>query len=328
MQTAFYERTGPAREVLQLADLPAPTPGAGEVRVRLRWSGVNPSDVKARAGLRSSVLPFARMVPHSDGMGHIDAVGAGVSATRLGQRVWVWNAAWGRADGTAAQQVVLPQAQAVLLPEATADEAGACLGIPALTALHAMLSGSGVAGRNVLVAGGAGAVGHYAVQCARLLGARRVVATVSRPEKAAVALAAGADAAVIYRSADAAEQIRQATQGQAIDRVVEVDIAANAALDLEVLRPGGECLVYGSGAGRFELPFFPLIAKNIALQFFIVYNLSPADRQRAEATLSSWLERGALQHAVAARVPLADIASAHEMVEQGRAVGNVVLAIP
>lgn len=328
MQTAFYERTGAAREVLQLAEWPAPEPGPGEVRVRLRWSGVNPSDVKSRAGLRSSVLAFPRIVPHSDGMGHIDAVGAGVAAARLGQRVWVWNAAWGRAFGTAAQQVVLPQAQAVVLPAATPDEAGACLGIPALTALHALLCGDGVAGRNVLVAGGAGAVGHYAVQCARLLGARRVVATVSNDEKAAVARAAGADAAVNYRSPNAADQIRQACQGEAIDRVVELDIAVNAALDLEVLRPGGECVVYGSGAGRFELPFFPLIAKNIELRFFIVYNLAAADRQRAQATLSAWLERGALSHAIAARIPLADVAAAHEWVEQGRALGNVVLAIP
>ena len=328
MQTVFYERTGAARDVLQLAEWPAPEPGPGEVRVRLRWSGVNPSDVKSRAGLRSSVLAFPRIVPHSDGMGHIDAVGDGVAASRLGERVWVWNAAWGRAFGTAAQQVVLPQAQAVLLPAATPDEAGACLGIPALTALHALLCGDGVAGRNVLVAGGAGAVGHYAVQCARLLGARRVVATVSSEEKAAVARAAGADAAVNYRDADAAAQIRQACQGQAVDRVVEVDIAANAALDLEVLRPGGECLVYGSGAGRFELPFFPLIAKNIDLRFFIVYNLAAADRQRAQATLTTWLERGALTHAIAARLALADIAAAHEWVEQGRGIGNVVLAVP
>jgi NADPH2:quinone reductase len=328
MQAAFYERTGAARDVLQLADLPTPEPGAGEVRVRLRWSGVNPSDVKSRAGLRSSVMAYPRIVPHSDGMGHVDAVGAGVSAARLGQRVWVWNGAWGRAHGTAAQHIVLPQAQAVELPEATPDEAGACLGIPALTALHAVLCGGGVAGQNVLVAGGAGAVGHYAVQCARLLGARRVVATVSSADKAAVALAAGADAAVFYRSEDAAEQVRQATQGEGIDRVVEVDIAANAALNLQLLKPGGLCAVYGSGAARFELPFFPLIVNNIDLRFFIVYNLAAADRARAEATLQGWLARGALLHAIAARLPLADIAAAHEMVEQGRAVGNVVLAVP
>ncbi len=327
MQAAYYERTGPAREVLHVAELPEPEPGPGEVRVRLRWSGVNPSDVKSRAGLRSTVLPFPRIVPHSDGMGLIDAVGAGVPPGRVGERVWLWNAAWGRAHGTAAQRIVLPQQQAVPLPEGVPDEAGACLGIPAMTALHALLCAGGVAGQTVLVAGGAGAVGHYAVQMARLLGAARVLATASTPAKAAAARAAGADAVVDYRQGDAAAQLKAAAGTTGIHRIVEVDIAANAALDLEVLRPGGDCVVYGSGAPAFTLPFFPLIARNLALRFFIVYNLDPADRQRAQATLTGWLERGALVHAIAERWPLAQVAQAHESVESGRAVGNVVLSL-
>ena len=158
MQAAFYERTGAAAEVLQVAELPDPQPGPGELRVRLRWSGVNPSDVKSRAGLRSKVLAFPRIVPHSDGMGVIDAVGDGVPAARIGERVWIWNAAWGRAFGSAAQFIVLPSRQAVPLPEGTSAEAGACLGIPALTALHAVLCGGGVQllrhGRNDDVAAG------------------------------------------------------------------------------------------------------------------------------------------------------------------------------
>jgi NADPH:quinone reductase len=328
MQAAFYERTGAAADVLQLGELPDPVPTAGEVRVRLRWSGVNPSDVKSRAGLRSAVLPFPRVVPHSDGMGVIDTVGAGVDAQRIGERVWVWNAAWGRPNGTAAQYVVLAQAQAVALPDGVPDEAGACLGIPALTALHAMLCGGGVGGRSVLVAGGAGAVGHYAVQFARLLGARRVLATASTPAKAALALAAGADAVVDYREADAAQQLLRANGGSGVDRIVELDIAANAALDLAVLRPGGECVVYGSGASPFALPFFPLIANHLVLRFFIVYTLAPADRALAEATLTAFLARGQLQHNVAERLPLAQVVQAHQCVEQGRASGNVVLALP
>jgi NADPH2:quinone reductase len=332
MQVAFYDRTGPASEVLKLADWPDPQPGPGELRVRLRWSGINPSDVKSRAGLRSSVLAYPRIVPHSDGMGVVDAVGAGVDAARIGQRVWVWNAAWGRAFGTAAQQVVLPAEQAVPLPDNVADEAGACLGIPALTALHAVLlgnaNGGGIAGQRVLVTGGAGAVGHYAVQMAQLLGAQQVITTTSTPEKAAAARAAGADATVDYRQADAAEQVRQATGGHAIDRVIDMDIGANAALALELLRPGGDYVVYGSGASPFSLPFFPLIVKNLNLRFFIVYNLAPADRAVALATLDALLRRGRLQHQIAERLPLAQIAQAHEQVEQGRSLGNVVLAIP
>lgn len=332
MQVAFYDRSGPAAEVLQLADWPDPQPAPGELRVRLRWSGVNPSDVKSRAGLRSSVLPFPRIVPHSDGMGVVDAVGAGVDASRIGQRVWVWNAGWGRAFGTAAQYVVLPQAQAVPLPDNVADEAGACLGIPALTALHAVLlgasAGGGIAGQRVLVSGGAGAVGHYAVQMARALGARQVLATTSTAEKAAAARAAGADATVDYRQPDAAAQLRQATGGHGVDRVIEMDIGANAGLALELLRPGGDCVVYGSGSSPFSLPFFPLIVKNLNLRFFIVYNLAPADRARAEATLDTLLRRDRLVHAIADRLPLAQIARAHERVEQGLAIGNLVLAVP
>ncbi len=328
MQAAFYERTGPAQAVLQLGELPDPVPGPGEVRVRLRWSGVNPSDVKSRAGLRSAAMPFARVVPHSDGMGEIDAIGPGVDTGRIGERVWVWNAAWGRANGTAAQYVVLPQQMAVALPPATGDEAGACLGIPAMTALHAVLARGGVAGQRVLVAGGAGAVGHYALQFCRLLGARQVLATVSSAEKAAIAHHAGADLAINYRTESVAQQVREATQGHGVDRIIEVDIAANAALDLELLRPGGTLMVYGSGKPGFELPFFPLIVNNVSFGFFIVYNLSQADRADAESTLHGWLARGELTHAIAQRVPLAQIVSAHEAVEQAAAPGNVVVEIP
>jgi NADPH:quinone reductase len=220
----------------------------------------------------------------------------------------------------------------VALPDNVADEAGACLGIPALTALHAVRmpgsDGAGVAGQRVLVAGGAGAVGHYAVQFARLLGAAQVIATTSTAEKAALARAAGADVTIDYRQADAAAQLREATQGQGVDRIIELDIAANAALDVDALRPGGDLVVYGSGATPFELPFFPLIAKNLNLRFFIVYHLAPADRQRCEAALTGWLQRGALQHNIAQRLPLAQIAEAHDAVAQGRVAGNLVVAIP
>ena len=328
MQAAWYEATGAARAVLQVGELPDPQPGPGEVRVRLRWSGVNPSDVKSRAGLRSKTLAFPRIVPHSDGMGQIDAVGAGVSAARVGERVWVWNAAWGRPDGTAAQWVVLPQGMAVTLADAVPDEAGACFGIPALTALHAVLTRGGVQGQRVLVAGGAGAVGHYAVQFARRLGARQVLATASTPEKQRIACAAGADAAFDYRAPDAAAQIRDATGGAGVDRVIEVDIAANAALDLQVLKRDGEAVVYGSGQGEFTLPFFPLIANNIGLQFFIVYHLNDSERSHAAQTLDRLLAQGGIEHRIAERLPLDRIAEAHELVEQGRADGNVVVRIP
>lgn len=328
MKAAFYTRTGAARDVLQWGDLPEPESGPGEVKVRLHWSGVNPSDVKSRADLRGRGMPFPRVTPHSDGSGVIEAVGAGVPAARLGRRVWVWNAAWGRPDGTAAECIVLPSAQVVDLPEGVPMEAGACFGIPALTALHAVRGYGGVAGQRVLVAGGAGAVGHYAVQFARLLGARQVIASVSSAAKAQVALEAGAHAVVDYRQESLATRVAELTGGEGLDRVIEVDVAANGALDAEMLKPGGCAVVYGSGKPGFELPFFPQIAKNLSWHFFIVYALSPADRAAAEATLRGLLEEGRLQHLIARRVDLHDLAAAHEAVESGELVGNLVVRLP
>jgi len=327
MLCAYYERTGPAHEVLQVGTLPDPEPAPGEVRVRLQWSGVNPSDVKSRAGLRSSILPFPRITPHSDGMGLIDRVGAGVDPARIGERVWIWNGAWGRADGTAAQFIALPQQQAVTMPDGLSGEAGACLGIPAMTALHALLVDGGVAGKTVLIAGGAGAVGHYAVQFARRLGAGQVITTVSSPQKAEVAREAGADTVIDYRTENVAERVKQVTSGRGVDRVIEVDVVANAALDLEVVRPGGEWIVYGSGAVQFTLPFFALGVRHARIRVFVVYTLDDADRRQVLDTLDGLLARGDLIHQIALRLPLASIAEAHECVEQGRMIGNVVLSI-
>lgn len=327
MLAAYYDRTGNARAVLRVGEMPTPEPAAGEVRVRLVTSGVNPSDVKTRAGRRNPTLPFARIIPHSDGAGVIDAVGPGVAASRVGERVWTWNAAWQRPFGTAAQYVVLPSHQAVRLPDGVGFDVGACLGIPALTALHAVRMDGGVAGKSVLVTGGAGAVGHYAVQMARLLGARQVIATVSSPHKGAVAESAGADLVIDYRGDDAGTRVLEATDGDGVDRVIEVDFATNVAESLAVVKPEGDIVVYGSSRPEIAVPFHAAIVKNVRVLFFIVYNLSQADRSAAIAQLTRWLEQGALQHRIAARLPLEAIAEAHELVESGRAIGKVVLEI-
>ena len=327
MKAAFYDRLGPAREVLQIGEVPDPHPVDGEVRVRVQWSGVNPSDVKSRAGLRSGVMPFPRVIPHSDGTGVIDEVGVGVPAGRAGQRVWVWNAAWGRAHGTAGEYVCLPQDQAVPLPDNVSGEAGACFGIPALTALHAVVMDGGVTGKTVLVAGGAGAVGHYAVQMASQLGAARVIASVSTSAKEQLAREAGADDVVLYKTEPLPQRVLELTGGRGVDRIIEVDMGVNATADLEMLRAGGECVVYGSSASPLQLPFFPLIAKNLQLKFFIVYHLTAADRATAVSVLTRLLTHGMLRHNIAARLPLHEIAKAHEMVEQGSVTGNVVLSI-
>ena len=325
MQAAFYERPGAAHDVLQIDELPTPAPGPGEVRVRLAWSGVNPSDVKSRAGARAKSLPFPRIIPHSDGAGVIDQVGADVPATRIGQRVWVWNAAWMRPFGTAAQYIVLPSEQAVPLPQNTDLAVGACLGIPALTAYRAVTVDGGVPGKNVLVAGGAGAVGHYAIQLAKLKGARQVIATVSGPEKADVARAAGADIVLNYKTEDLPSMVQEATEGLGVDRIVEVDFAANVNMDIALLQPDGEVIVYGSGAPEIPVPFSAAIRKGVHLYFFIVYNLNKIIRDHAITDLTTLLEENRLQHNIAVRLPLARIADAHEMVEQGRVIGNVVL---
>lgn len=327
MKAAFYEQTGSAEQVLVVGELPDPQPAPGEVRVRVQWSSPNPSDVKARSGARGPEMPYPRVIPHSDGMGIIDAVGAGVDPARSGERVWLWNAAWVRPFGTAAEWVCLPEQQAVPLPVNVPGEVGACLGIPALTALHAVLTDGGVEGQRVLVAGGAGAVGHYAVQFSRLLGARQVIATVSSVAKAELALAAGADVAINYRTESVVDRVLQETQGEGVDRVIEMDIAANAAIDMEVVRPNGQWVVYGSGAREFTLPFFQMISRNFSVRFFIVYHLSDSDRRRAVAVLTDLLRQDALQHNIALKLPLASIAEAHDAVESGAVTGKVVLSI-
>ncbi len=325
MRAAIYDRTGPAREVLKVEQVVVPTPLPNEVRVRVATSGVNPSDVKTRSGSRSRTLPYPQIIPHSDGGGVIDEVGANVSKARIGERVWIWNAAWGRAFGSAGEFVVLPSEQAVALPNHVDFDVAACLGIPALTALHAINVDGGVEGKTVLIAGGAGAVGHYAIQFARLLGARRVFATVSSDAKAVLAKSAGAEVVINYKTDDVVASVQKETDGAGVDRIVEVNFGMNIGLDTQVVKRDGDIVVYGSDALEIGVPFVPMILKNIGLRFFIVYNLSSEDRKRAIAQLSAFLDAGKLTHNISARFPLERIAEAHEMVEQGRANGNVVI---
>lgn len=325
MRAAVYQTTGPARDVIRIVELSAPKAGPGEVRIRLQYSGVNPSDVKSRAGVRAMTYP--QVIPHSDGAGTIDQVGAGVDPSRLGERVWTWNAAWKRASGTAADYVVLPSAQAVRLPDAVDLVVGACLGIPAMTAMHAVQLAGGVSGQRVLVPGGAGAVGHYAVQIARLFGARQVLTTVSSAEKADLAHHAGADVVINYRSENVAEMVMEATAGEGVERIIEVDFSANISTNLEVMRPDGLVVVYGSSAAKIEASFYPLVLKNVGLKFFILYNLDEVSRQSAVRQLTGLLERGLLKHNIAASFPLHETAAAHESVEMGRVAGNVVITM-
>ena len=310
MRAAYYERTGQASDVLLIGEFPTPTPGPGEVRVKVSWSGVNPSDVKTRAGQRTKALPFSRIIPHSDGAGVIDQVGPNVAPARIGERVWIWNAAWMRPFGTAAQYVVLPSSQAVPLPRNVDLATGACLGIPALTAYHTVAVEGGVANKNILVAGGAGAVGHYAIQLAKLKGAKQIIATVSGPEKAVLAREAGADIVLNYKVDDLRSAIQDATAGQGVDRIIEVDFAANVDADIAILRPNGEVIIYGSGASEIRVPFSPAIRKGARMVFFIVYSLDLDVRERAIADLwSKSSSSNSPSSTIAATVPMTDLAA-------------------
>ncbi|WP_431103037.1 NADPH:quinone reductase [Roseateles noduli] len=324
MKAAWYEATGAAREVLKVGERPDPIPASGEVRVRLHFSGVNPSDVKNRQGLRSSVMPFPWVIPHSDGAGEIDAVGPGVPRERIGERVWVWNAAWQRHDGTAAEAVVVPARQAVALPDSVALDTGAVLGIPAMTAMHAVIGYGGVRGKSVVVTGGAGTVGQYAIQFCKQLGASQVLATVSGSEKAEMAMAAGADATIDYKTEPVHQRTMELTDGAGVDRVIEVDLAANAGVSPLLLKAGGDLVAYGSGP-EIKLNFFPLITRHLSLRFFIVYSLADADRLAAQDQLRALLDAGLVKHRVGFVTTLEDIASAHEAVESGRTVGSVLV---
>lgn len=325
MRAAYYETNGPARQVLHVAEVDTPQPGRGEVRVRLLTSGVNPSDVKSRAGLTRKIA-FPRVIPHSDGAGEIDRVGEGIAPSRVGERVWVWNGQWRRASGTAAQSIVLPSQQAVPLPANTTVEVGACLGIPAYTAYQGVGLAGATAGSTVLVAAGAGAVGHYAIQFAKKRKAT-VITTVSSPAKAELARQAGADHVIDYKREDVGERVMAVTAKRGVDAVIEVDLAANARLLPQVLAPNGVVAIYGSGAPEASIPFQFLLQNSIMLKFFLVYLMPPEERARATADITGMLERGELIHNVAQTFDLDDIAAAHETVEAGRAMGNIVLRI-
>jgi NADPH2:quinone reductase len=325
MRAATFSQTGAARDVLHVVDRPIPEPGPGEVRIRMAASGVNPSDVKRRgAKPDGSPAEFPLVIPHSDGAGTIDRVGHGVDAHRVGQRVWTFNAQFERPFGTAAEYCVVPDGFAIRLPDDVSFEDGACLGVPALTAYHAVMLDGTVRGQTILVQGGAGSVAHYAIQFAKADGAT-VIATVSSPEKAAHARAAGADHTIDYRRDDLAARVRELTGGQGLRRVIEVDLAANASTYGSILADGAKVVVYGSGG---VAPVPSLIRLQTTIQFFVVYKLADAVRRGHIAAITLALEQRRLQHTIAARFPLDRIVEAHEATESGKLLGHVVVDVP
>jgi NADPH:quinone reductase len=325
MRAALYDRHGAAREVLRVEDIERPEPGSGEVRVRVEASGVNPTDWKSRSGATPRPIDGFQ-IPHHDGAGVIDAVGAGVDPGRIGQRVWVWMAAAGRPWGTAAEWSVVPEHAAVPLPDSASAELGASLGVPALTAHRCLFADGPIDGQTVLVAGGAGAVGHFAIELAKRAGAR-VISTVSGPYKAELAAKAGADLVVNYREPGAAEQISSFASPGGVDHVVELALGANLQLDLAVLRSGARIVTYAAEPADPVLPVRACMNANVVLRFVLLYGVPPEALARAARDVSAAVADGALTELPVTRFPLDEIAAAHDAVEGG-AVAGKVLVIP
>lgn len=321
MKAAVYDHYGPASEVLRVVEVERPEPGPGEVRVKVHVSAVNPTDYKSRGGATPRPIEGFQ-IPHQDGAGVIDAVGPGVDQGRVGQRVWVWLAAAGRRWGTAAEWTVLPERQAVPLPDGVSFELGASLGVPAVTAHRALFADGPVAGQTVLVAGGAGAVGHFAIELAVWGGVAQVIATASGPAKAELAAKAGASHVVIYSEPDAASQILSAAGH--VDRVIEVALGANLQLDLAVSRPDTVIATYAAESRDPALPVRACMTANVVLRFMLLYAVPGPAIDQAVKDITAALSAGALTEMPEHRFPLDDIAAAHQAAEDG-VVGKVLV---
>ncbi len=326
MKAAWYTQNGEAQDVMLVGELSTPSPQPGEVLVRLATSGVNPSDVKSR---RARPVNDPLIVPHSDGAGVIEAVGAGVPAARVGERVWIWNGQWQRPLGTCAEYIALPAAQAVALPEGVDFAAGACMGIPGLTAVQAVILAERLAGdlrgQTVLVTGASSAVGHYITQMVTLAGGR-VIGTVGSEVKAAHARTAGMQEAIFYKTESVPERVKALTNGRGADVIIDMDFSTTARWAAEgALAPHGQVVCYGSNALEVPLPFRPWLYQSMGVKFFLVYDLTPADRRVAVQRLSDMLVANQLQHSIGARFTLNQVAQAHRTVEAGQTVGNVVI---
>jgi NADPH:quinone reductase len=325
MIAAWYAQQGPAAEVLQVGELPTADPGQGEVRVRLALSGVSPGDIKKRQGWLGSPMAFPRIVPHSDGAGVIEAVGQGVDAARLGQRVWVYGAQSYRPLGTAAQATVVPDALAVALPDGVSDQVGACLGIPGITAHRAVFGDGPVAGQTIVVHGVRGSVASLAGQLARWAGAE-VIGTVRTDAEIAGVSPATADHVVSLQS-DPAAAIR-ALAPHGVGRIVEVALSANADLDVAIASNGAVIAAYASPHDRPELPFWPMLFANMTIRLLGSDDFPQDARDAAARDLTTAARESALSIPVGDVIPLARIAEAHELIESGRPDGRVLVSLP
>jgi NADPH2:quinone reductase len=328
MRAIFYERTGPAADVLVFGEVETPRPDRGGVLVEVAASGVNPHDTKGRSGWTGRPMPHPRIIPHSDGAGRIVAVGEGVEKSRVGERVWVCRADHRPGIGAAAEFVAVPADCAVPLPHDVSFAIGACLGVPALTAHAAVFAEGPVAGLDVLVQGGAGAVSAYAIQFAREGGAR-VFATVSSPDKAEHARRYGAHEVINYLHEDVAARVLALTGGRGVARIVEVDFGANLAADIAMIAPHGWIASYSSSRVREPVfPYYDFAPKDVTIRTVQGKILPEATRAAGIALISQLMERGTLKHPPITAFPFAHTAAAHAALESGTTTGKIVVEGP
>jgi NADPH:quinone reductase len=324
MKAAWYEKQGPAREVLIVGEMPDPKPGPGEVRIRIAASGINPGDTKKREDAFGLGMPYPRVIPHSDGAGQVDTIGEGVPSDWRGKNVWCYGAQSYRPFGTAAEYTVVPLAQAVPLPKNVSPEQGACLGIPGITAHRAVHVGGPVSGRTVLVQGAAGSVGLCAVQLARLAGAR-VIGTIRSAAEEETARNAGAHE-VVPNDAQLPARINALAPG-GIDHIVEVAFGANIARDIDLLNMGGSIASYATDTATPAIPFWLLVFKNVRLFFLGSDDFPPEAKAAAAHDINAALEAGWKGFTIGERIPLAEIARAHELAEHPARPGRIVVTI-
>ena len=326
MKAVWYTKTGKAADVLKVGELDDPVPVAGEVLVKIKTSGINPSDVKTRAGARGD-LQFPRVIPHSDGSGEIVDVGEGVDRNRIGERVWIWNGAFGRADGTCAELISLPEFQAVKINNDVSYESAACMGIPASTAYYGILADGSVKGKTVLISGGAGAVGFYGIQMAKLSGAN-VITTISSDEKAEIANNAGADKVINYKNENVLEEIMEYTENDGVDRIFEVEFGGNLPINEKIIKPNGVIAAYGSMAEMEpKLPFYNLMFKGVKIDTFLIYSIEKKFREEILNGLSELLNQNSFKHMISQTYSIDDVVNAHEAMESGSVIGNIVIEI-
>ena len=326
MKAVWYEKVGDAKDVLQIGQIDDPSPNSHEVLISVKTSGVNPSDVKTRAGARGE-LQFSRVIPHSDGAGIIIDVGKNVNPNRVGEKVWIWNAAFGRPNGTCAELIALPEDQAVAMNDNVSFEAGACLGIPASTAYYGIFANGSIENKTLMITGGAGAVGFYGIQLAKWAGAN-VISTVSSEKKAKIAKDAGADLILNYKEDDIVNSVLDYTKGNGVDRVLEVEFGGNILINQNIVKPNGTIAAYASATVMEPtLPFYNLMFKGIKINTFLIYSISKEERKTVTGGISKALNENAIKHIIASTHSIESVVDAHYAVESNKNIGNVIINI-